>query len=835
VEGSLAVARRNAGNAQSTPDTVRTPPPAQEALGRHVRKWRALQGLSQLELARRARLSQSRISQIETGRIHGRLPLRTLTDLADALGVGLGDLAPTELLDDLLDDEHAVTLQLEQTAVVLPVDRLVGRDEDVQAIARLLSSNVRLLSLLGPGGVGKSQLALHATMAISDSFADRAIVNLADARDFGTVLAAAAQAIGIRERDAQPVRDRLLTSLKSRRLLLVLDNVEQVVDHVARFAADLLVSCPQVALLVTSRVPLHVDGERRYRVRPLVVPLSLPQVSCSEAAQASAVQLFIERARAVLPDFALDESNVNEVAAVTSLLEGLPLAIELAAARIGVFSPGQLLLHLERDFGVLRSNSRNRPRRQRSLAGSIGWSVDLLKESERVLFRRLAVFAGGFTLDAARQIAAAEDENTEHADLEIADGIGSLLDHHLLIRIQEGAGEPRFEMPRTVRQYARKLLDSSADALPTRRTHLRWSLALVEAMAPSLFTAEETARYRQLDAEGTNLHDALAWGLRNQRADDFELGLRLAAALTEYWYLRGSLSLGRGWLERAVALSAGCEPSLGRARCLIGICLLEAIQASREAASVHGEQGLAMAKALGDEWAIGRALLLLGDLAQMAGDDERAIALQLEALSSFRRQGERAWTAFALANLGAVHYRRGDLDSAATFSEEGLAITREIGDLWDASVALWVLGDVARSRGMPDRARTHYAESLELGWRHASQREAAKALAGLGIVDASSDQPERAARFLAAAETLLRRIGANVPPVDVPDWSPAIATVEGRLGSNRFAQVRNSISLDRVIAEGIGLRVPDFQGRRHRRALPTRPNPKRRRARTGAA
>jgi predicted ATPase/transcriptional regulator with XRE-family HTH domain len=785
-------------------------------IGQRVRRHRTASGLSQQELARRARVSQPRISQIEAGQVVGPLPLRTLCDLADGLGVDLDALV---VGDPVYDD---VDLDQVRPHPQLPVNvprssvALVGRTNDVAAVVESLRADVRLLTLVGPGGVGKTQLALHACSEVANDFPEGMFfVSLAACIDPGSVVAAIARGVGLRERDAKSLRDRLMSDLPAGRVLLVLDNVEQAVSAVSALSAELLATYPDLTLLVTSRAPLNIQGERQHAVLPLELPDDSPTGSVATAAAAPAVELFVQRAREVVPGFALTDRNASQVVAICRRLDGLPLAIELAATRVRVFSPGQLLRQLERRLTFVKAGSRDRPARQRSLRASIAWSFDLLDPVHRVLLRRLAVFVGSFTLNAAAEIT--RDDVSRSPDeirtgdyplAVVAEGVSTLLEQHLLTRTEHTDGMPRFGMLETIHEYAREQLEIAGETALLSRRHLAWCRSLAERALPKLFTAEEPAWLDRLQQEDDNLQAALGWAFGRGRETALEDGLRLAGTLADYWFLCGCLSEGRVWLTRAVDLSMDHGPSIGRARSLVGSCLIAQTQAAVELGQAHGEQGLREARELGDQPTAGRALLLLGNLAMMQADLDQAQSLHEEALACFRQIDDRAWTALALLDLGMDFYRRGKLQEAEAYADDALAIARAIGDRWDTIATLRLLGDIARDRGDLEQASVLFGESLALSWRHDSEREAADCLSGLGAVAVASGDLVQAARLLGAAERLYRRCDIAIPPPLRPDWPEAVACIRAGIDADQLAQLWGSISPEQVIEEVIGHHQP---------------------------
>lgn len=796
--------------------------PLQE-LGNRLRRLRAALGLRQVDVAARARISQPRISQIERGNLDGPVPERTLVDLADALGISLIDLVGDDPVYDWI--EHGVAAPGGRLPPELsPTSDLVGREVAIARIMTLLvGDEIRLLTLSGPGGVGKTQLALRAALEAGSAFEETTVISLAHCTDLGQAVTAMAYARGIREREARPLRDRLLADLRSAHRLVLLDNVEQLLPAMASLAAELLAACPWLTLLVTSRVPLQIRGEHVYPVQPLPLPDTATDLDVDRVAASSAVQLFLHRARAVAPDLALTPKNAPIVAEIVRRLDGLPLAIELAAVRSRAFPPAAMLRRLEGRLAFLSKGPRDLPDRHQSLRAAMDWSQELLSDDERTLFRRLAVFADGFVPETVGAIVQ-RDDGSQGTDA-LLDHAAALLDWGLLSGGEQPDGTVRYTMLETVREYARERLDSAGETADVHRKHLDWCLSLAEDALPHMFTADEADWLGRLQQDDANLQAALDWAFGRGRQTDLEAGLRLTGALTDYWYTSGRMTEGRDWLTRAIEASARRPPSLGRARSLVGACLLEQTQAAVVPATAHGEEGLAMARSLGDQPTIGRALLLVGNLAMMRGELARARALHQEALALFVHLGDRAWCALAHLNLGMDFHREGQLAEAVHHAEEALAISRAIGDRWDTIATLRLLGEIARDQGNLQTATAVFTESLHLSWQTGSEREAADCLSGLGAVAAAAGDLEKAARLLGAAESLYRRIDVAMPPPLRPDWSEIVSRVRDGLGPSWFTTSWAANSPEQAILDIVGtrtLRERHAVGHSRRRSAPQR-------------
>lgn len=754
-------------------------------LGQRVRSHRMSLGLSQQELARRARLSQPRISQIERGEMDGPLPARTLRDLADALAVDLESLTdgdPWYESSDLDDERSPDSLPSTFPSPTLP---LIGRGDALVAIGSLIqSSNVRLVSLTGPGGIGKTHLAVRAVKDLEGIIAERiTVVSLAASTDAAQVTSAIAHALGLRERDERPLRTRLLDALRFTPRLLLLDNLEQALPSAATLVADLLAACPNLKVLVTSRARLRVRGEQEYAVPPLALPELLARQDIDAIAASPAVQLFIQRAAAVVYGFELTEANAEVVAAICRRLDGLPLAIELAAARTKAFTPEQMLQRLEQRIPFLTGLSRDLPVRHLTMRNAIAWSYDLLESEERMLFRQLAIFAGGFTLEAAEQVM------SHWSPARVADGVVSFLDQSLLTRVERPKGTLRFGMLETVRDYALEQLGESGELEDIARRHLVWSMELAERAEQHLFGAGETLWLDRLDLEYANLRAALAWAAANGEP---ETGARLAAALTDYWYLRGYLSEGRQWLSNMLALlEKSGETSAGlataRVRTLAAASQLAAPQGDMVVAVSYAQESLALARTLDYRPGMARALVLLANRAQIQGDFTVAESLHHEALALLRDMIDlHSWTVAELNNLGILAFVRHDDEQAIAFANEAIEVANVFADSWGLSIALRTLGDVALRRGAIGDAAGKFIESLDVSRESGSRWGIANSLAAFGSLAVALGEMEQAITCFASAKTLYDALGIRVPPAFRPDWTESIARAKSETGEERF-------------------------------------------------
>ena len=615
-----------------------------------------------------------------------------------------------------------------------PLDELIGREREEAELRRLLAKT-RLLTLTGPGGVGKTRLALAVAHAAAPVFPDGAtLVDVAPIEAPELVLPVMARACGVREEPGRSLLDTLTDHLGARRMLLVIDNMEHVMEA-APAVADLLAACPHLSALITSRSRLRLRGEQEYPVEPLAVPegegggrrgesltsaLRLPSTALADT---PAVALFTRRAQAARPDFRLTEANAATVAAISRRLDGLPLAIELAAARVRLLPPAELLSQLEHPLSVLTSGPRDAPARQRTLRATIAWSHDLLTPEEQDLFARLSVFAGGCTLEAAESIGG--DGFASTLDL-----LASLVDQSLLRQTMGPGGSSRLSMLKTIREYARERLEFSGEADAVRHRHAMLFLAFAEAAEPELTGPEQATWLDRLEAEHDNLRQALT--TFHGHAED-EAEPRLAAALWRFWWQRGYLSEGRSRLEQALAGDSDAGQAI-RATAHDGAGALAEAQGDLAAAAIHHQAALRLRRELGDRRGEARSLTDFGIIADKMGNPPRAVELFAEALAIARDEDDRPQLAACLANLGFVSLDQGDHQRAVTAFRESLELFRELGDQRNLSYVLGGLGNLAFLNGDYAGAAALQEESLTVLRELGDRQGIADTVADLGHV-----------------------------------------------------------------------------------------------------
>ncbi len=637
-----------------------------------------------------------------------------------------------------------------------PPTPLIGRGRELESLQDLLlDPDVRLVTVTGPAGIGKTRLALEAARQAADEFTDGVcFVPLAAVRQADLVLPSIARSLGVQEGQGRSAVETLGEALHDRDLLLVLDNLEQVVD-VADEIATLLAGCRRLKVLATSREPLHLRAEHVWSTPPLAVPPAGPsgsvgRLGAETVGRYAAAALFVERARAARPDFVLTDANAAAVGALCARLDGLPLAIELAAARSRHLTPTDLLPRLERRLPLLTGGPRDLPERQRTLRDAIAWSHDLLGAAEQVLYRRLAVFAGGFTLEAAEAVCPAAG----HLGVAIADAVWALTDKSLL-RSEEGDGGPRYGMLETVLEFGSEQLAASGEEDRVRRAYAAYLIAVAEEAEPHLFKADQISWRDRLEAEHDNFRAALGWACARE---DAATAQGLSGALTRFWRMTGYLGEGRAWLDRALAIGS-VAPSAARAKALLGAGTLAYAQGDFDPAVTHLNAALEDGQTLGNQRLVARALSMLESVARGRGDYERAGELNDRALALYEALADRPGIADALNGRALNAAERGDYARSRELHERSLALFRRLGDRHGAGRVLNNLGVQAFYQEQYREASDLFGQSLAL-WRSLGDRPiTAIVLANLGEALRADGDLDRAVAIASEGLARSREVG----------------------------------------------------------------------------
>jgi len=639
----------------------------------------------------------------------------------------------------------------------LPQDltSFIGRRTELGEVKRLLSSS-RLVTLTGFGGVGKTRLALRAATEALEQFPDGGwLVELGELRDGSLLVDVVAAGVGLRDQSATPLRDVLIEFLSTRRLLLVLDNCEQVVDAVAKLSETLLRACPQVRILATSREALAIGGESVLRLSPLAVPEADQDPTIGGMPGYDAVALFAERAVAAVPGFELTENNKATVAKICSRLDGLPLAIELAAARLRAMSPEQILERLVDRYALLTRGSRGAPPRQQTLGWSVGWSYDLCTAAEQRLWRRLSVFAGTFGLDAAEHIWADGPYSDDAIDL-----LSSLVDKSILIRTED-SGVVRFRLLDILRDYGDDQLRQTGGSSELRRRHRGWYQRMIDEAQKGWFSSEEVIWIERLARDLPNIREALEFSLR----EDDAAGLSIAATLLPFWISRGMLTEGRRWLDRTLR-RAPREPTAIRVKALCAAAMLAALQEDLAAAAASAAEGRALIGQVADPEARAAIDLAEGFAAILGGDVDRGRDCLKDALDA---SGDLTMRASALLLLGWAYQLRHDYGSALVWYEKALTLSESRGESVYRGYALLSIGVASWRQGDHVAAELRLKQSLGLARSVNDPRGAATCLEALAWVAGEAGSPREAAVLMGAADRWSRAVGSPALAIPFPN------------------------------------------------------------------
>jgi predicted ATPase len=689
-----------------------------------------------------------------------------------------------------LQGELAVAT-LEAQSAVFPTHAtpFIGRQDELAALTDLLKrDDVRLLTLTGPGGIGKTRLSLQVAADLADEFEHGALfVELAPITDSDLVTTTIASALGVIEAGDEPLLEILTRSLRKKHLLLVIDNFEHVIAA-APVVSDLIAGAPKLKIMTTSRELLRVYGERDYPVPPLGLPEESRQRTVAAISQCEAVSLFIQRATAAQAGFEITEDNAQAIAEICTRLEGLPLAIELAAARVRLFEPETLLVRLSDSLKTLTGGARDLPQRQQTIRNAIQWSHELLDEDEQTLFARLAVFQGGRSIEAAEAVCG------PGLAIEVLDGLESLLNKSLLRREKGPEGETHFLMLETIHAYACERLDAGDEAEELRGSHAAYFAEMAE-QASTRFTGHEQGVWlNRLTLDYENLRSAMSWSLGG---GDVQTGLRIAGALGAYWRSKSWFQEGQRWLQRAIELvDEATERVQGQLYAWAGF-MAWAHQDSAECSQLW-EKALAIERRLNNQPAVARLLIVSGFVSSKLSDIR--IETTQEGLALAREIDDKSEISHGLQVLGEIHRARGDYAAAKQAYEECLPITREIGDQVRESGVIAELGFVAFNLGDFEQAREQLLEAYKLALEIGRAFIIADGLSFNGGVLGALGQPERAVRLIAAGDSRLAEIGSRRYPGDQQELDKMIALVREQL---------DDASFDRLWAEGEAMSLED--------------------------
>jgi predicted ATPase/transcriptional regulator with XRE-family HTH domain len=754
-------------------------PEQEQSFARWLRRFRETAGLTQQELAGRAGLTTNAISDLERGKRRRPHP-HTVRSLADALNLSEEERASLVGAVPRRGGNRPAPAAGHLSALPTPATPLLGRKHDLRDVVNLLRrSHVRLLTLTGTGGVGKTRLALEAARDATESFAHGvAFVALAALGDPALVLPSVVRALGLTEQQGATPRDVLRTYLRDKRLLLVLDNFEHV-SGAAHEVAELLGTCPDLAVMATSRAPLRVRGEQEYLVAPLALPATTRSPSVEQILGSPSGRLFVERARAASPAFALTSQDAAIVASICWRLAGIPLALELAAAKVRFLTPRSLLERLDQ---VLSAGwARDLPDRQKTMRSTLDWSHDLLSEPEKALFGRLSVFVGGFTLEAAEAVGVTGETGSE----DTLGLLGSLVEQSLVTVSPGSGGAVRYGMLEPVWQYALEKLEGRGEAGEAQRRHAAFFLELAERARPELRASAQLDWLRRLEEENGNLRATISWALAE---DEVETATRLGWALWTFWWLRDHQQESHRWVE--TLLEQNIPPTV-RPRAVQVAAMTAYVQGDRERSARLLTEALELSRHAGDTLCTAYVWFWLGLQAVDREDFEKATYCLQEALPLFNDSGEKGMVTAVYDRLGMVRLRQGNHERAIPLLEEALALARRDSDRLGTYSALYFLAQIALARGDHATAANMLNEGVALAAQVGPRGALVYLLGELAAAAEARGEAERSARLLGAAEGLIRSVDAPVyknhrPKRSLRPLDHVVAAARSRLDEEAF-------------------------------------------------
>jgi predicted ATPase len=677
----------------------------------------------------------------------------------------------------------------------------IGREQEIAQLKELVTAN-RLVTLTGAGGAGKTRLAIEVASRLSDAFPDGVwLVELAALSDPRLVPQAVAQALEVKEQPARPLIETLSDYLASKKLLLVLDNAEHLIEGCVQFVDLILRHSPDVAILVTSRERLGMSGELTYRAPSLTVPVPGDNLASDPLLAYEGVRLFVERAKLVRPDFDLTAENAPSVASICARLDGMPLAIELAAPRLRSMSIDELSGRLDQRFALLTDGSRTALPRHRTLRSMLDWSYDLLTEREQAMLRRVAVFAGGWTLASAEQVCIGEGIDAS----DVFEQLTSLVDKSLVMT-DEQAGATRYRILETVRQYALDRLHDSGEEAQWRGSHLACFVALAEEFNEGVAGPEQQSWFSRIASEHDNLRAAIAWSAESSPIE----GLRLASALLAFWRIRGHLAEGREWLARLLDALPIDGPTRVRARGLRATALLAIEQGDYAAGKRLMQESLVLFREIDDPNGAARALGGLAYLSICQGDYPGAEALAREAIDRARATGDRRLLYGSLSQLAVALHAQGQWAAARKLYEQALEVARELGTPFEMGHALSELGRAECDEGHHDLAQKHFAEGMTILHGLGNRPGVIESMEGLADAAAATAAPRRAARLWGVADALRQEIGNAKSVHESIAFERQVKPVRAILTDEAFGQAWDegrAMSLDDAVRYALDAQV----------------------------